>query len=57
MQEVDAKSLMREVSSRAETSRVQLEASERIVRITVMTAFVAVLAAEAWLLWQVFQLL
>jgi len=57
MQEVDAKSLMREVSSRSETSRVQLEASERIVRITVMTAFVAVLAAEAWLLWQVFQLL
>ena len=57
MQEVDTKSLMREVSSRADASRSQLETSERIVRITVITAFVAVLTAEAWLLWQVFQLL
>ena len=57
MQEVDTKSLMRELSSRADASRSQLETSERIVRITVITAFVAVLTAEAWLLWQVFQLL
>ena len=57
MQEVDTKSLMGEVSPRADTARGQLEKSERIVRISVMTAFVVVLAAEAWLLWQVFQLL
>jgi len=54
MQDIDAKSLMGKVNPRADT---ELETSERIVRVTVMTAFIAVLGAEAWLLWQVFQLL
>ena len=53
MQDLDAKSLIGEVNQRTDTARGQLETSERIVRITVMTAFIAVLAAEAWLLWQV----
>jgi hypothetical protein len=57
MQEIDAKSLMGKVRPRTDVARGQLERSERVVRITVMTAFIAVLAAEAWLLWQVFQLL
>jgi hypothetical protein len=54
MQELDAKSLVGKVSSKADKG---LETSERIARITVMTAFIVVLAAEAWLLWQVFQIL
>ena len=57
MQEIEAKSFIREVNSRTDTVRGQLETSERIVRITVMTAFLAVLGVEAWLLWQVLQLL
>ena len=53
MRDLDAKSLLGEVNSRTEKG---LETSERIARITVMTGFIVVLAAEAWLLWQVFQI-
>jgi hypothetical protein len=44
------------VGFRSEATQSQLQISERFVRFVVMTAFIAVLAFEAWLLCQVFQL-
>ncbi len=56
MQELEVKRYLPELPTTSETAKESLGTSERIVRITVMTAFIAVLATEAWLLWQVCQL-
>jgi hypothetical protein len=56
MQELEAKRYLQELPTTTESARAPLGISERIVRITVMTAFIAVLAIEAWLLWRVCQL-
>jgi hypothetical protein len=56
MQELEVKRYLQDLPTTTESARARLDTSERIVRITVMTAFIAVLAVEAWLLWQVCQL-
>jgi hypothetical protein len=56
MQEIEAKRLLHDIPTSTDTTGDQLEIGERIARITIMTAFIAVLAVEAWLLWQVCQL-
>jgi hypothetical protein len=53
MQEVEVKRYLTELPTTSEAAKDRLDISERIVRITIMTAFIAVLAIEAWLLWQV----
>jgi hypothetical protein len=56
MRELEIKGYLSDFPTTADTPRRTLGLRERIIRITVMTAFVAVLAVEAWLLWQVYQL-
>jgi hypothetical protein len=56
MRELEIKGYLSDFPTTADTARRTLGLRERIIRITVMTAFVAVLAVEAWLLWQVYQL-
>jgi hypothetical protein len=56
MQELEVKRYLQELPTTTESARAPLDTRERIVRIMVMTAFIAVLAVEAWLLWQVCQL-
>jgi hypothetical protein len=56
MRELEIKGYLSDFPSTSETARRTLGRRERIIRITVMAAFVAVLAVEAWLLWQVYQL-
>jgi hypothetical protein len=56
MQEVEVKRYLSDFPTTPDTTKESLGVSERIVRITVMTAFIAVLTVEAWLLWQVCQL-
>jgi hypothetical protein len=56
MQELEVKRYLHELPTTSDTARESLGTSERIVRMMVMTAFIAVLAIEAWLLWQVCQL-
>ena len=56
MQEIKVKSLVHDIPSTTDASKDQLDTSERIIRITIMTAFIGILAVEAWLLWRVFQL-
>lgn len=57
MQEIKVKSLVHDIHSATDATKDQLDTSERIIRITIMSAFIGILAIEAWLLWQVFQLL
>jgi len=57
MENLEAKQVGERIGLQAEVSQTQLEISERLVRLFVMTAFIAVLALEAWLLCQVFQLM
>jgi hypothetical protein len=56
MEDIERKKFLGNLGIRADTVRGQLHVGERFVRISVMTAFVALLAIEAWLLWQVWQL-
>ena len=56
MDEVQSKRLFHETSPLEETDQTQLEVSERVIRLLIMTAFITVLAFEAWLLSQVWQL-
>jgi hypothetical protein len=56
MDEVRSKSVMHGGSPPKKAAQTQLETSERILRLFIMAAFVSVLAFEAWLLSQVWQL-
>jgi hypothetical protein len=56
MDEVQTKRMVKEISPPEKAARTQLETSERIIRLLIMAAFISVLAFEAWLLAQVFQL-
>jgi hypothetical protein len=56
MRDMEVKRLLQDMPTSTDTTRDRLEISERIARMTIMTAFIAVLAIEAWLLWQVCQL-
>jgi hypothetical protein len=56
MDEVQSKRGFHEISPPKKTAQTQLETSERIIRLFIMAAFMSVLAFEAWLLSQVWQL-
>lgn len=56
MDEVQTNRMVKEISPPEKAARTQLETSERIIRLLIMAAFISVLAFEAWLLAQVFQL-
>jgi hypothetical protein len=56
MRELEVKRYLSDFPTTTDTTRSSLGISERLIRITVMVAFVAVLAVEAWLLWQVYHL-
>jgi hypothetical protein len=56
MDEVQSKRLFHEAGPSEETDQTHLEVSERVIRLLIMTAFISVLAFEAWLLSQVWQL-
>ena len=56
MDEVQSKRLFHEASPSEDADQTQLQVGERVIRILIMAAFVSVLAFEAWLLSQVWQL-
>lgn len=56
MDEVQSKRLLKEVSPSKDADRTHLESSERVIRLLIMAAFISVIAFEAWLLAQVWQL-
>jgi hypothetical protein len=56
MDKVKRNRLLQESSPPNEADRTQLESSERAIRLIIMVAFISVLAFEAWLLAQVWQL-
>lgn len=56
MDEVQSKRLFHEASPSEEPDRTHLQVGERVIRLIIMAAFMSVLAFEAWLLSQVWQL-
>lgn len=56
MENLKAKHLSESMGLPSEVTEANLEAGERLIRVSVMTAFIAVLGLEAWLLCQVFRL-
>ncbi len=56
MDEVRSKSVLHGGSPPKKAAQTQLETSERILRLFIMAVFISVLAFEAWLLSQVWQL-
>jgi hypothetical protein len=56
MKDMEGKGSLHNLGSIVDAVGDQLGVSERFVRISVMAAFVALLAIEGWLLWQVWQL-
>lgn len=56
MDQLQVKRAMAEISPPKKAVTTQLETSERLMRIFIMAAYISVLAFEAWLLSQVWQL-
>ncbi len=56
MDQLQGKRFIAQISPPKKAVTTRLETSERLIRIFIMAAFISVLAFEAWLLSQVWQL-
>ncbi|NIM96162.1 MAG: hypothetical protein GTO18_20890 [Anaerolineales bacterium] len=56
MKELKVEGLLGRSSLQVESDSDRLALGERLIRLSVMTAFIAVIAFEIWLIWQVVQL-